>query len=242
MLYEPPGIAKERGFEYFINKLFHPFAERAIKMKNAIKTTEQKAELEDRLNQELIKKTVGVNDYEFALSLITSASNAIEPIRSQEGSVTTVMHSLRDLKPRDSMEAQLIGKSAVLFEYAMKSFERSGDASQLCHIEALTNLGIKLMRAHNETVETLNRYRRGGEQKITVNYALLANQAVVNNNYGEGGPLKNKGDTPCTQENAEQKQEPMEISHAETSQWPMEDADSTEEKAPELKQKKENNE
>ena len=212
-----------------------------MKKKNEVKLAEKKVGLEDSLNQELIKETVGVNDYEFALSLITSASNAIEPIRSQEGSITTVMHSLRDLKPRDSMEAQLIGKSAVLFEYAMKNFERSGDASQLCHIEVLTNLGIKLMRAHNETVETLNRYRRGGEQKITVNHALLANQAVVNNNYGEGGPLKNKGDTPCPQENVKPKQELITISPVDSPQCLTGDVDSTVEKVLERKQKKAKN-
>ncbi len=206
-------------------------------MKNAIKSTTEKTELENQPTQELIKETVGVDDYDFALSIISSAGSALEPFLGKEGGLKAIMQSFRDMKPRNSMEAQLIGKSAILFQYAIKSFKQSGDADQLCHIEAMINLGIKLMRLHNETVETLSRYRRGGEQKITVNHALLANQAIVNNNYGEGVSPKNRGDTPCTQESAEQKQEPIEICHAETSQCLTEDADSMAEKVAERKQK-----
>ncbi|NGX59128.1 MAG: hypothetical protein KR126chlam3_00273 [Chlamydiae bacterium] len=207
-----------------------------MKKKNEVKLAEKKMELEDRLNQELIKETVGVNDYDFALSLITSAGNALEPFLGKEDGLKAIMQSFRDLKPRNSIEAQLIGKSAILFEYAMKSFRRSGDADQLCHIEALTNLGMKLMRVHNETVETLSRYRRGGEQKILVSHAVLANQ--ITNNYGEGGSPQNRGDTSCPQENVEPKQRPTIISHVDSPQWPMEDADSMVEKVVEQKRKK----
>ena len=207
-----------------------------MKKKNEAKMIKKKMELEDRLNQELIKETVGVNDYEFALSLVTSASNAIEPIRSQEGSVTTVMHSLRDLKPRDSMEARMIGQSAVLFEYAMKCFRQCGNADGFGLAEATANLGIKLMRVHNETIDTLSRYRRGGEQKITVSHAVLANQ--ITNNYGEGVSPQNRGNTSCPQENAEPRQRPTTISHADSPQWPMADVDSMVEKAVGQKQKR----
>ena len=134
------------------------------------------------------------------------------------------------MKPRDAVEAKLAAQMAVLHVYAIKSIKRSGDADMLCHIEAMANLGIKLMRVHNETIETLNRYRRGGEQKVTVTHAVLANQAVVNNNYGEGVSPQNKGVTPCPQENAEQKQEQIDISPADNPPCPMDDAVSMEEK------------
>lgn len=211
-----------------------------MKKKNEVKLAEKKMDLEDRLNQELIKETVGVNDYDFACSLITSASNALEPFLGEEEGLKTVMQSLKDLKPQDSMEARLIAQASVLFEFAMKSFRQCGNASGLDPIESMTNLGIKLMRVHNETLQAFCKYRRGGEQKITVNHAFLANQAVVNNNYGEGRPLKNKGDTPCPHENAEQKQEPMTINHAGNQQWPMEDADFTAGEVPAQKPKKAN--
>ena len=110
-----------------------------MKKKNEVKLAEKKVELEDRLNQEVIKEAVGVKDYDFALSLITSASNALEPFLGEEEGLKTVMHSFRDLKPRDSMEARMIGQSAVLFEFAMKCFRQCGNASGLDPIESMTN-------------------------------------------------------------------------------------------------------
>ena len=40
---------------------------------------------------------------------------------------------------------------------------------------------IKLLRLHNETVDTLGRYRRNGEQKVVVQYVNVQNggQATV---------------------------------------------------------------
>ncbi len=207
-----------------------------MKKKNQVKLAEKKMELEDRLNQELIKETVGVNDYDFALSLISCAGSAVGSLSNQEEGVKAVMQSFRDLKPRDSMEARMIGQSAVLFEYAMKCFRQCGNADGFSPAEATANLGIKLMRVHNETVETLSRYRRGGEQKITVSHAVLANQ--ITNNYGEGVSPQNRGDTSCPQENAEPKQRPTTISHVDSPQWPMEDVDSMVEKAVGQKQKR----
>ncbi len=207
-----------------------------MKKKNEVKLAEEKVELEHRLDQEAIKEIVGVNDYDFALSLVGCAGNAIGSLSNQEAGLKAVMQSFRDLKPRDSMEARMIGQSAVLFEYALKCFRQCGDADGFSPAEATAKQGIKLMHVHNETSDTLSLYRRRGEQKITVSHAVLANQ--ITNNYGEGVSPKNRGDTPCTQENAEQKQEPMEIDHAETSQWPTEDADSMEEKVLGPKQKK----
>ena len=76
-------------------------------MKNAIKSTTEKTELENQPTQELIKETVGVDDYDFALSIIASAGSAFEPFLGKEGGLKAIMQSLRDLKPRNSIELEL---------------------------------------------------------------------------------------------------------------------------------------
>ena len=68
----------------------------------------------------------------------------------------------------------------------------------------------------------------------------MANQAIVNNNYGEGVSPQNRGDTPCPQENAAQKQGQMAIDHADNQPWPMENVDSMVEKVKAQKQRKTN--
>jgi len=48
---------------------------------------------------------------------------------------------------------------------------------------------IKLLRLHNETIEALSRYRRGGEQKVVVQHVNVNNggQAIVGNVEARGG-------------------------------------------------------
>jgi hypothetical protein len=51
---------------------------------------------------------------------------------------------------------------------------------------------------HNETIEALSRYRRGGEQQVVVQH--IADKIAVVNNFdstGGGGSQENKGASPC---------------------------------------------
>jgi hypothetical protein len=118
----------------------------------------------------------------------------------------------------------------------MKNLRRSATADMLCHSEHYINKAIKLLRLHNETVEALNRYRRGGEQKIVVQHNVMADKAVVN--FPRGANTKNEGDTPCSTNYAELNPEPMAIDHAGNPPWPMEDVDCTEVKAQVLNRKR----
>lgn len=62
-------------------------------------------------------------------------------------------------------------------------------------------------------------------------------------NFGEGGgKTKNGGENPCSENYAEQKQEPTAIDHVDNPQWQMGDAGYMEESARGQKQKKEKNE
>jgi hypothetical protein len=102
----------------------------------------------------------------------------------------------------------------------------------LNHSDHYANKAVKFLGLHNETIEALNRYRRGGEQKVTVTHAVITEKAIVNNFNGVGGgSTKNEGGSPCPKP-AEPKQEPRVINHADNPQWPMDGADSMEEKVP----------
>ena len=79
------------------------------------------------------------------------------------------------------------------------------------------NMVAKVTRLHNETVETLSRYRRGGTQTVNVQHALIDNRAV--HNYGVGGISENKGDKPCSINSVAPQPEPMAINHVDNLQW-----------------------
>jgi len=108
----------------------------------------------------------------------------------------------------------------------------------MCHADHYGNKAIKLLRLHNETIEALNRYRRGGEQKVTVTHAVITDKAIVNNFNGVGGvSTKNEGASPCSPRNAEQKPELTTINHVASQPWQTEDVGFMEAKASDLKRK-----
>lgn len=193
----------------------------------------------DELFPKRCKEIVGVKDTELANSVLFEAACALEPMLGTEQSKNVVAQSLHDFQPKDAIEARLASQAAVAHTYAMKSMKRCGDADMLCHIEAMANLGIKLMRVYNETVDALTRYRRGGIQQVIVQHQnnVIAGKAVINNTTGVGVVTQNQGESPC-QQHAEQEPEPINIDPVDNQQWPTEDAVFTEEKAQVLKQKK----
>lgn len=179
-----------------------------------------------------IKQVTGTKDYALGIGTIFAGAAALASLGLVNGSLADnltegsnmVLRSLNDFKPKDAVEARLSTQATVAFEHAMNMLRRGASAETLHLIEAFANLGIKFMRVHNETIEALNRYRRGGEQKVTVTH--IAEKMAVIHNYGGGGEdIENKGDNSC-QECAEPSLKETNTSHADNQQWPTEDAGS----------------
>ncbi len=188
-----------------------------------------------------LKAIAGVKDSELAANIIDTASSAIEPIVHQDDRLNVVIQALHDFGPKDAIEARLVVQSTSLFTHGMKCLRRTETADMMCHGEYYANKAIKLLRLHNETIEALTRYRRGGEQKITVQHNVIADKAIVN--FGAGGVnTKNEGENPCSGNYAELKQEPTVIDHVDSPRWPMEDVDSTGANAQVPRQRKESGE
>ncbi len=193
-----------------------------------------------KMYTDAVKKIVGVKEIELANHILQCASGAIKSFVGSENAcfMNIILQFLHDTKPRDAIEAQLAAQAAALFTHSMSNLQRMGKAQTVQHVEAYANVSVKLSRAHNETVEALNRHRRGGEQKVTVTHAVLANQAVVNNYNGVGVPPENRGETPC-QQCAEPKPEPTKTNPVLSRPWLTDDVDSTVEKVLAPRQRKE---
>jgi hypothetical protein len=184
-----------------------------------------------------VKEIVGVKDTELAMNLLNTGAEAIKPLVNSNDRLNIVAQTLHDFKPQNAIEARLALQAHALFTHGMVNLQRSETTDMLCHNEHYTNKAIKLLRLHNETIEALNRYRRGGEQKIIVQHNVRADKAVVNFPI-EGADTKNRGDTPCSANYAAQKPEPIAINHAGNPPWSMDDADFTAAKVQVLNQKR----
>lgn len=96
--------------------------------------------------------------------------------------------------PKDIIEAQLCSRLLILHSKAMYFMNKAMNSEYTDVVDLNINRFTKLMRLHNETVETLNRHRRKGEQKVTVQHVNVnkGGQAVVASEFtGGGGNNKN---------------------------------------------------
>lgn len=187
---------------------------------------------------ETLKSVMGVKDPELAWQILNAGVSALKPMCGEKDSFNVVLQSMHDMQPKDAIEARLAVQVSALFAHGLANLRRAESADMMCHADHYSNKAIKLLRLHNETIEALNRYRRGGEQKVTVTHAVITEKAIVNNFNGMGGVSpKNEGESPCSQRDAEQKPEQMTISHVDNQPWPMADVDSMVVKASVQKQK-----
>jgi hypothetical protein len=226
------GVAEYKKQADLPKKIEPPVIESAPVKAWTNENGEQKWILDHKIcaNSHPLNHVTGVKDSELAANIVLPAAQAISSNNGREWSLNTVIQSLHDFKPLDAVEARLVVQATVAFSHAMSLTQKGTNSDMLCHLEPLTNLAIKFMRVHNETIDAISRYRRGGEQKVTVTH--VAEKMAVVNNYGcqgGGGIPENKGDNPCSSQNAEQKPEQTIIDHVDSQQWPMEDAASTEE-------------
>ncbi|NNM43908.1 MAG: hypothetical protein HKM07_06150 [Chlamydiae bacterium] len=132
----------------------------------------------------------GVKDSELARHIMCTGTNTIKSSISDQEKMNLVLQSLNDMKPKDSAEASLITQAAALYSQGMSYLEKAGKAERSDHIQCYGNLAAKLLRQHNETIETLSRYRRGGEQRVVIQHQQVnvsgQAQAVVGQFHTQG--------------------------------------------------------
>ena len=147
--------------------------------------------------QPLPQKKLGIDDDEILQEVIVRAAFGM-PIEMQSKAVNIVGKSTMEMEPKDPLEAKLCAKEATLYSLAMTYLQRAesnrfadGFGEHML-FEADMNFALKLLKIHNETIETLSRYRRQGEQKVIVQHqygvqVLDGGQAIV------GGQLHLQG-------------------------------------------------
>jgi hypothetical protein len=101
-----------------------------------------------------------------------------------------VLATVRAIDPRDSTEALLAVQMAAIHNATMVAACRLNHTETIAQQDSASNMLNKLSRTFCAQVESLKRYRSGGEQKVTVQHQHVnvnANQAVVGINQGGRG-------------------------------------------------------
>lgn len=144
----------------------------------------------------LLLQSFGARDRGFVDTLVTQLidlnSSGSEP---DTESATFMLSIVRDIEPRDQVEAMLGAQMAAVHLATMTMAKRLKSAELLPQQDSAERAFNKLSRTFTTQMEALKRYRTGGEQKVTVQHQHVTvedgGQAVVgtvNNPGGRGKP------------------------------------------------------
>lgn len=139
--------------------------------------------------KDFLQELTATEDAEIAHEIISRGVAAMPQQQKLEHNFNTVFQSLSDSAPKDSTEAKLCVQSTVLFAQGMRLMQNAESCSRIDHSEYYMKNAIKLLRLHNETIEALGKYRRGGEQRVVVQHVQVndGGQAIVGGLFNGGG-------------------------------------------------------
>ena len=132
---------------------------------------------------QVLMDSLGTASRDFVEGLLVQLANAGSSGQTSENALNFMISVVKDTKPRDHLEAMLAAQMAAIHIATMKLASRLSDADDIPRQDSAGALFNKLARTFAAQMETLKRYRTGGEQKVTVQHVNVGEggQAIVGN-------------------------------------------------------------
>jgi hypothetical protein len=144
---------------------------------------------------EEIEKIFCTNENELLSLIMSSGAGALSKI-DVEFSMNATAQAIAEYKPNNVTEARLVAQAQALYSQGMDLLYYATKQEWLPKEEFYLKNATKLIRLHNETVQALDKLRRGGEQLVIVQHVNVEGgaQAIVNNgNMNAGGGKEKNG-------------------------------------------------
>lgn len=139
-----------------------------------------------------LNKLTATQDILLSENIVSCAVSAQPRNHKNDHSVNIVNQVLADYEPRDSIEAKLCLQAHTLYIQGMQYLSKAENSNILLQSDFYMKNAIKLLRLHNETIEALNRHRRGCTQKILIQHVQVndGGKAIVGGVFEGGGVNK----------------------------------------------------
>lgn len=129
-----------------------------------------------------LKRATGTADPMMAQLILHNAAYGMTAER-HDSRLNQVSSMLPALRPKDETEAMLLGQFLALQDSGTKCLRLANLPDQgFYHVERLFLLANKLMNTANQTMQTVLKYRSGGQQVVQVLHVHNEGQAVVAQN------------------------------------------------------------
>jgi hypothetical protein len=138
------------------------------------------------VGRELLMEALGTANAHFSgglLYLLRTAASATEGSRFDQDLFNFMLAVITGNKPNDQLEAMLLAQMAAI-HIAMATFtQRLGAVENIPQQDSAERALNKLARTFTTLMETLRRYRTGGQQNVTVHHVSVSEggQAIVGN-------------------------------------------------------------
>jgi hypothetical protein len=117
----------------------------------------------------------GSQDPDFVFELLRQVANTTPNSRfADEQGIKFMMSVVTGLKPRDQTEAMIGAQMAAVHSAMMTAANRLAHAETLAEMDSAERAVNKLGRTFAALVETVNRYRNGGEHNVMVQHLSIA--------------------------------------------------------------------
>jgi hypothetical protein len=130
---------------------------------------------------EQLIEAFGTDDRDFILPLVIQLSSATARSTLGHDALAFIVAVVKDEKPESHLEAMLVSQMAATHLLAMKLAGQLNSVEYLPHQDSAERAYNKLTRTFTNQLDTLKRYRTGGEQKVTVQHVSVSEggQAIV---------------------------------------------------------------
>ena len=143
----------------------------------------------------LYMEALGTTSIPFAVGIQNQLANALSLGKeSNPEAINFGLAVIASIKPRDELETMLAAQMAAVHAATMTQARRLAHVETIPQQDSAERALSKLARTFATQMETLKRYRTGGEQKVTVHHVTVneGGQAIVGNverskGQGEGG-------------------------------------------------------
>jgi len=133
--------------------------------------------------QKTLKRTVGTSDPKLGERILNKVSYGLTGERSDQR-INDASALLPALRPQNETEAMLLGQFLALHDSGMKCLRLANLPEQgFYHEEKLFLLANKLFNTANQTMQTVLKYRSGGQQTVQVIHVHNEGQAIVAQNF-----------------------------------------------------------
>jgi hypothetical protein len=136
------------------------------------------------IGQALLTDAVGTSDIDFYSGLVRQLASAVSANgRLDERDLNFMLAVIKDIKPKDQVEAMLAAQMAATHMAILNFAPRLRQAETIERLDSFTRVFNQLQRTYTAQMEALKRYRTGGEQKVTVQHVSVGEggQAIVGN-------------------------------------------------------------